>query len=125
MTIAFDLVLKNGTIVMPCGTHRTDIGIRAGKIAALEDLNPESAAQSIDCTGLHLLPGVIDTQVHFRDPGLTHKEDLETGTMAAAAGGVTSVFEMPNTSPLTTTPQALADKMTRACLLHTSDAADE
>ncbi len=114
MTTAFDLVLKNGSVVLPSGVHRADIGVRAGKIAALGDLGTNGAAQSIDCAGLHVLPGVIDTQVHFRDPGLTHKEDLETGTMAAAAGGVTSVFEMPNTSPLTTTPQALADKMARA-----------
>ena len=57
----------------------------------------------IDCTGLHILPGVIDTQVHFREPGLEHKEDLETGSLSAVMGGVTGVFEMPNTIPLTTT----------------------
>ena len=60
-----------------------------------------SAAEVIDCKGLHILPGVIDTQVHFREPGLTHKEDLETGSRSAVMGGVTAVFEMPNTDPLT------------------------
>jgi len=68
----------------------------------------------IDCRGLHLLPGVIDTQVHFREPGLTHKEDLETGSRAAVMGGVTAVFEMPNTDPLTVSAEALADKLKRA-----------
>ncbi len=61
----------------------------------------------IDCTGLHILPGVIDTQVHFREPGLEHKEDLASGSLSAVMGGVTGVFEMPNTNPLTTTPRDL------------------
>ena len=68
----------------------------------------------IDAAGLHVLPGVIDTQVHFREPGLEHKEDLETGSRAAVAGGVTAVFEMPNTKPLTTSAETLADKVRRA-----------
>ena len=68
----------------------------------------------IDAKGLHVLPGVIDTQVHFREPGLEHKEDLETGSRAAVVGGVTAVFEMPNTKPLTTSAETLADKVRRA-----------
>jgi dihydroorotase len=68
----------------------------------------------IDCAGLHVLPGVIDTQVHFREPGLTHKEDLETGSRSAVMGGVTAVFEMPNTNPTTTSGAALADKIASA-----------
>ena len=68
----------------------------------------------IDCRGLHVLPGVIDSHVHFREPGLTHKEDLESGSRGAVLGGVTAVFEMPNTDPLTTTAEALADKVRRA-----------
>ncbi|MGH6853776.1 MAG: dihydroorotase, partial [Methylocella sp.] len=72
------------------------------------------AGETIDAAGLHILPGVIDTQVHFREPGATHKEDLETGARAAALGGVTAVFEMPNTDPSTTSAAALADKMARA-----------
>ena len=71
-------------------------------------LRPASASIAAACT---VLPGVIDSQVHFREPGLEHKEDLETGSRAAVLGGVTAVFEMPNTKPLTTTAEALADKV--------------
>ena len=87
---------------------------RDGKIAEIGDLSRASAGERIDCAGLHILPGVIDTQVHFREPGPTHKEDLETGSRAAVLGGVTAVFEMPNTNPLTTTRRGLADKVARA-----------
>ena len=86
----------------------------AGRIAAIGDLGTVTAAEAIDAGGLHILPGVIDTQVHFREPGLDHKEDLETGSRAAVAGGVTAVFEMPNTKPLTTSAETLADKVRRA-----------
>lgn len=109
----FDLILKNGIAVLPGFTGAADIGVRDGRIASIGGAGGR-AAEIIDCTGLHILPGVIDTQVHFREPGNEHKEDLHTGTMAAAAGGVTAVFEMPNTNPLTTTPDAMADKMKRA-----------
>lgn len=111
---SFDTILINGTAVLPAGTMQADIGIKDGKIAAIGDLKTAKAAQITDCTGLHILPGVIDTQVHFREPGLDHKENLETGMMAAAAGGVTAIFEMPNTNPLTTSPETFRDKMTRA-----------
>ena len=110
----FDLVLAGGTIVNQDGEHRADLGIRAGRIAAMGDLSRADAAERRDCTGLHLLPGVIDSQVHFREPGLDHKEDLESGSRAAVMGGVTAVFEMPNTNPLTTSAEALADKVARA-----------
>ena len=110
----FDRVLKNGTIVNHDGIGLGDLGIRDGRIAALGTFDGDQAGEVIDCTGLHLLPGVIDTQVHFREPGAAHKEDLETGSRAAVAGGVTAVFEMPNTNPLTTTADALADKLARA-----------
>src|SRR5262249_1207724 len=73
-----------------------------------------AAAEVVDCRGLHVLPGVIDSQVHFRDPGLTHKEDLISGSLSAVMGGVTAVFEMPNTDPLTISAQAMADKVARA-----------
>ena len=72
------------------------------------------AQEVLDCRGLHVLPGVIDTQVHFREPGLEHKEDLESGSRAAVMGGVTAVFEMPNTRPLTTDAATLAEKVRRA-----------
>jgi dihydroorotase len=114
MSDRFDLILKNGAAVLPEGIHSADIGIRDGKIEAIEALSPARSDTVIDCKGLHILPGLIDTQVHFREPGMEHKETLETGMMAAAMGGITAIFEMPNTSPLTTTPEALQDKLDRA-----------
>lgn len=110
----YDLILKNGVAVLPSGLHKTDIAISNGKIAAFGNFAATQAEQVLECAGLHILPGVIDTQVHFREPGAEHKEDLHTGSKAAVLGGVTSVFEMPNTKPLTTTPEALADKLARA-----------
>lgn len=110
----FDLILKGGCVVNHDGEGIRDIGVRGGAIAQIGDLSQASAERVVDCTGLHILPGVIDSQVHFREPGLDHKEDLETGARAAVMGGVTSVFEMPNTNPQTTTPEALADKIARA-----------
>ena len=91
-----------------------DIGIAGGRIAALGSFAASEAAEIVDCRGLHILPGVIDTQVHFREPGLTHKEDLESGSRSAVMGGVTAVFEMPNTDPLTVTAEAFSDKIKRA-----------
>ena len=114
MPDTYDLLVKGGTLVNHDGIARRDLGIAAGKIRAIGSLSSASAAEVIDATGLHILPGVIDTQVHFREPGLTHKEDLETGSRAAVIGGVTTVFEMPNTNPPTTGAAELADKITRA-----------
>ena len=110
----FDLILKGGIVVNHDGAAQRDIGINGGRIAALGAFSSENAGKTIDCAGLHILPGVIDSQVHFREPGLEHKEDLETGSRAAVLGGVTAVFEMPNTKPLTTSEAALADKIARA-----------
>ena len=110
----FELVLKGGTVVNQDGTGVRDVGIRDGRIAAIGTIDPQRAGEIIDARGLHILPGVIDSQVHFREPGLEHKEDLETGSCAAVLGGVTAVFEMPNTKPLTTSAQTLADKVARA-----------
>jgi dihydroorotase len=112
--IAFDLILKNATTVLPGQTTQADIGVISGKIAFIGDLSSHKAEKILDLTGLHILPGVIDTQVHFREPGATHKEDLWHGTRAAIAGGVTGIFEMPNTTPLTITPEALTQKMNSA-----------
>src|SRR5687767_15726359 len=108
----FDLILRNGTVWTPGGPEKVDVGVREGRIVAIGAGG--DAAEAIDCTGLTILPGVIDTQVHFREPGLEHKEDLETGSRAAVMGGVTAVFEMPNTRPLTTDAATLADKVRRA-----------
>lgn len=114
MTATYDLILTGGTVVNHDGQGVRDIGVRDGRIAAIGDLAQASSGSRIDCRGLHILPGVIDSQVHFREPGLEHKEDLETGSRAAVLGGVTAVFEMPNTNPLTTSEAALADKVKRA-----------
>ena len=111
---AYDLILKNGRVMTPGGLVETDVAVKDGRIADLGDFARAPAAEIIDCKGLHLLPGVIDTQVHFREPGLTHKEDLSTGTLSAIMGGVTTVFEMPNTDPLTVTAAAFHDKLHRA-----------
>ena len=113
MTRVFDLILANGTVVNQDGVGKRDIGVIAGKIAEIGDLARASAGERVDCGGLHVLPGVIDSQVHFREPGLEHKEDLETGSRAAVMGGVTAVFEMPNTNPQTTSAETLADKVRR------------
>ncbi|EME72047.1 dihydroorotase [Paramagnetospirillum caucaseum] len=114
MAQTFDLILRNGIAVTPNGPQRTDIAVSDGRIRAIGDLLGASAADEIDLRGLTVLPGVIDTQVHFREPGLEHKEDLESGTRAAAQGGVVAIFEMPNTKPSTTTADAIRDKLARA-----------
>src|SRR5208283_3579954 len=114
MAESFDTILSGGVLVNHDGEGLRDVGLRSGKIAEIGDLARASAAERVDCAGLHILPGVVDTQVHFREPGATHKEDLETGSRAAVFGGVTAVFEMPNTKPLTTTAGDLADKVARA-----------
>ncbi|UZD70520.1 dihydroorotase [Brucella sp. JSBI001] len=113
MAETFDTILKSATIVNHDGIGQRDVGIRNGRIAAIGSLSTHTAGEVIDCTGLHILPGVVDSQVHFREPGLEHKEDLETGSLAAVLGGVTSVFEMPNTKPLTTSAETLEDKIRR------------
>ena len=114
MAETYDLIFRGGTIANQDGIRRGDLAVRDGKVAALGDLSRAKAGEVVNVRGLHLLPGVIDTQVHFREPGPTQKEDLETGSRAAVMGGVTSVFEMPNTNPLTITAEALADKLSRA-----------
>lgn len=114
MTQTFDLLLKGGTVVNQDGIATRDVGVTAGRIAGIGAFDAAQAGETIDCSGLHVLPGVIDTQVHFREPGMEHKEDLETGSRAAVMGGVTAVFEMPNTNPLTTSASALEDKIARA-----------
>jgi dihydroorotase len=110
----FDTLFRNGTLVTHNGIGTGDIGVKDGRTVAIGDLAQASAGKVVDCTGLHVLPGVMDTQVHFREPGLEHKEDLETGSRAAVMGGVTAVCEMPNTNPLTITEDALNDKLARA-----------
>ena len=114
MTAPFDLILAGATVVNHDGAGIRDIGIRDGRIAGLDNLAKAKTREILDVRGLHILPGVIDSQVHFREPGLTHKEDLETGSRAAVMGGVVGVFEMPNTKPLTTTAATLSAKVAAA-----------
>ncbi len=114
MAERYDLVVRGGEVVNHAGRGLADVAIRDGKVAAIGDVAAGSGAQEIDASGLHVLPGVIDTQVHFREPGLEHKEDLATGAASAALGGVVAVFEMPNTNPATVTPELLEDKFQRA-----------
>lgn len=108
----YDLLLTGGTVHTPGGPVRADVGVRNGRIVEIGASG--DAGRAIDCTGLDILPGVIDTQVHFREPGLEHKEDLATGSVAAVMGGITGVFEMPNTKPNTDSADAIRDKLARA-----------
>ena len=114
MTQTYDLIVRGGEVANHAGRGPADVGVIDGKIAFIGDLSQASAGEVFDATGLTVLPGVIDTQVHFREPGLEWKEDLETGSRAAALGGVVAVFEMPNTNPNTTDPDTMADKLARA-----------
>jgi dihydroorotase len=113
VSVTFDLVIRGGSVFTPGGLVTTDIGVRGGRIVAFGDL-PANAATVFDAAGLTVLPGVIDEQVHYREPGLIHKEDLASGSLGAVLGGVTTVFEMPNTDPATTTAELIADKVKRA-----------
>ena len=109
--MAVDLIVKNGTIVTPLSSLRGHVLIKDGKVLDVmvrDDLPP--AREVIDASGLHVLPGLIDPHVHFREPGLTYKEDFETGSQAAAAGGITTVLEMPNTVPPTSNVEGFQAK---------------
>jgi len=109
--VPVDLVIKNGRVVSPESTVPAAIAVQDGVIVAVaEDGRVPPARRTIDAQGRYVLPGCIDSHVHFREPGYTHKEDWETGTAAAACGGVTTVFEMPNTNPPTGTVAALEQK---------------
>lgn len=106
-----DLVVANGRIVTPDSVFEGSIAIKDGKVLAVGDLEAMPlAAELFDAAGMHILPGAIDDHVHFRDPGYPHKEDWESGTAAAAFGGVTCVFDMPNTIPPTANGEILAAK---------------
>ena len=109
-----DLLIRGGTVMTPNGREAINIACRDGKIVGLGDLVGWTATETFEARGLHILPGVIDSQVHFREPGLTHKEDIESGTRGAVLGGVTGVFEMPNTNPLTLTAADLNAKLASA-----------
>jgi dihydroorotase len=109
------LFIRNAEVLLPDGSLRqTHVRLRGAQIEQIGSDIDDSADTVIEAEGLTLLPGVIDPQVHFREPGLEHKEDLSTASRACARGGVTSFLEMPNTNPLTTTQAALDDKLERA-----------
>ncbi|MFT4359648.1 dihydroorotase [Bartonella bacilliformis] len=113
MSKTFDTIFKGAMLVNHDGSGKRDIAVTNGRIAKIGDLTCASAGEVIDCTGLHIVPGIIDSQVHFREPGNEHKEDLESGSRSAVLGGITAVFEMPNTNPMTISEEALADKVKR------------
>src|SRR5688572_22175515 len=114
MAETYDLIVAGGECFTTAGLARADIGVRNGRVVTIGDLSTASAGERFDARGLTVLPGVIDSQVHFREPGLEHKEDLESGTRGAVLGGVTAVFEMPNTKPSTLTAEDFQEKMLRA-----------
>lgn len=112
-----DLIIKNAEVISfheksnRVVSEVTSVAVKDQKIFEISNSTNWTSSRTIDATGLTLLPGVIDSQVHFREPGLTHKEDIESGTRAAILGGVTSIFEMPNTAPSTTTVEAYNEKI--------------
>ena len=110
--MSFDLILIDGQVMTGSNNIPTlmDIGIKDGKIISIGNLKKELSLKVVNCSNLVILPGVIDTQVHFRDPGLTHKEDIESGSKSAVLGGITAFCEMPNTKPLTVSEFELRKK---------------
>ncbi|MGE0709477.1 MAG: dihydroorotase [Planctomycetota bacterium] len=110
-----DLLIRGGRVIEVEGARAQDVLIQAGAIVAVGPaLSAPPGAPVLEAQGRWVLPGLVDPQVHFREPGLPHKEDLFSGSLAAVAGGVTTFMEMPNTRPATTSPAALADKLARA-----------
>src|SRR5690606_22994750 len=103
--------IRNADVVFPDGIRTASVVVEEGRIADIDPVHVTVADETIDASGLMLMPGVIDDQVHFREPGLEHKEDLAHATAACAKGGVTTFLEMPNTSPTTTDRQRLEDKL--------------
>lgn len=114
-------LIKNAHVVMPGETAVTSVLIDGHQIAEIDPAIQIVVDETVDATGMHLIPGIIDDQVHFREPGLTHKEDLKHATRACAKGGITSFLEMPNTIPNTITQQRLEEKLeiaSRSCLVN-------
>ena len=114
MPATFDLILKNGKCFIEGELKTIDIGLSNGIIKSIGKIEKTSDTKVLDVTNLTILPGIIDTQVHFREPGSTDVEDLESGSKAAVLGGVTSVFEMPNTNPPTANQTEFNKKLSLA-----------
>ena len=104
-------LIKNATVMLPDGPSKTSILVDGSQIADIDPAKQVKVDETVYATGMHLMPGVIDDQVHFREPGMTNKEDLTTGSRACAKGGVTTFLEMPNTYPATTTQELLGEKL--------------
>src|SRR5438067_11532865 len=109
-------LIRDATVVLLSGCAKTSVLIDDATIAAIDPAVHTAADEVVDASGLHLLPGVIDDQVHFREPGLTHKEDLATGSRACAKGGITTFLEMPNTVPPTITQARLPVAKSSLCV---------
>lgn len=107
-------LIRDAEVVLPEGTHRMNVLLDGNKIASLDAPSSSRASTIVHAGGMYLMAGVIDDQVHFREPGMEHKEDLRSGSRACARGGVTTFLEMPNTNPTTTSVAALEDKLRRA-----------
>ena len=106
-----DLIIKNGLCYIDGNLKKQDIGIKNNKITKIGTLDSENSKEVFNAKDLTVLPGCIDTQVHFREPGSTNAEDLNSGSRAAIAGGITSVFEMPNTNPPTSNKVEFYNKL--------------
>lgn len=113
-TVSMRRLIKNAQVVLPYGIDRVAVVVEGSKIAEIDPAPQLRVDETVDAAGLHLMPGVIDDQVHFREPGLTHKEDLASASRACAKGGVTTFLEMPNTVPATTTQERLEEKLALA-----------
>lgn len=107
-------LIRNAQVVLPLGVESVSVLVDGATIAAIDPAVHTHTDRIVDATDLHLIPGVVDDQVHFREPGAVHKEDLRTATLACAKGGVTTFFDMPNTQPTTTTQEALQQKLSLA-----------
>ncbi len=107
-------LIRHATVVFPDEIVRANVLVEGAGIVAVDAAEHSRADEVVDAAGLHLLPGVIDDQVHFREPGATHKEDLASGARACAKGGVTTFLEMPNTSPAATTQTRIDEKLALA-----------
>ncbi|WP_326645448.1 allantoinase AllB [Streptosporangium sp. NBC_01755] len=106
-----DFVITGGTVVSHDGRHHHDVAVAGGQIVAVGERLAASGVPAVDATGLLVLPGLVDVHVHFREPGMTEKEDFASGTRAAAAGGVTTVVDMPNTVPPVATAAGFQEKL--------------
>ena len=114
MVEILDLFIKNGSVVLGDKIEKLNIGVTNNKITLITSSSNYSAKKIINANHLHVLPGVIDSQVHFREPGSEYKEDLHTGSKAAAAGGITSFLDMPNNNPAVINAERMAAKKQRA-----------